>query len=146
MTLESVEKEKNTLEKRPDEKEVKISKRTLLIVQIAGAAIFGALSLIIEPIISPLVDLTKIYGYTLIDPTSIIWMICFYTFGPLSGILCAFIGMMGMMPTDPFTPVGPIMKFIPTVCLMIAPILILKLYKPENGSQKHCWKRFCNYS
>jgi riboflavin transporter FmnP len=50
------------------------------------------------------------------------------------------------MPFDPFTPIGPIMKFSATFYLIIVPIVFLKLSKNEEGvrnSQKI--KKLRNY-
>jgi len=140
MTLESksVKNRENSLEKRADEKEAKISPRTKLTLQLAGAAIFGALSAVAYPALKPLIDLTRVpEGLALFDPISIIWMTCFMLFGPIAGLLCCTVGFITLIPFDTSIPViAPAMKFAATLPLMIVPILVLRLYKKENGSQK----------
>lgn len=106
-----------------------------LTIQIAGAAIFGALSIAISFTASfiprhPL-------GFAFFDPVSIIWVLCFLIFGPLAGTLCSVIGMVGLMPFDPFAPLGPFMKFAATIPMILVPTILLKLYKmDEEGSDK----------
>ena len=123
--------------KRPDEKASKIANKTRFLIQIAGGAIFGALSAVVYPVLKPIIDLTRVpEGLALFDPISLIWMACFFIFGPLAGILCSLVGTVTLMPFDSFAPIGPLMKLAATFCLMIVPILLLRLYKQENGSQK----------
>jgi len=44
--------------------------------------------------------------------------------------------MFLLMPFDPFAPIGPLMKFAATFSLIIVPIVLLKLYKREEGVLK----------
>ena len=117
-----------------EEKESKGSKQSKLTIQIAGAAIFGALSIVLSFVAA---FLPRYMGFAYFDPVSIIWMLCFLIFGPLAGILCSIIGMVGLMPFDPFAPIGPFMKFAATIPMIIVPTLLLKLFKTdEDGSDK----------
>ncbi len=118
------------------EKKSTMTPKTRLTLQIAGAAIFGALSAIIFPILLPFINLTRVpQGLALFDPISIIWMTCFLIFGPLAGILCCFIGFIALIPFDTSIPViGPLMKLCATLPLIIIPTLYLKLYKKEETS------------
>ncbi|MFX0073397.1 MAG: ECF transporter S component [Candidatus Hermodarchaeota archaeon] len=115
-----------------NEKETFMAKKTLRIVQIAGAAIFGALSIVISALTTPIIPRIPGWGMAIFDPVSIIWMICFLIFGPLAGILCCIIGAFGLLLFDP-TGIGPFFKFIATIPLIIVPTLILKLYKRKVG-------------
>ena len=111
--------------------EIEARGNTQLTIQIAGAALFGALSIVLSALVVPIIPRIPGWGIAIIDPVSIIWVICFLIFGAKSGLLCCLIGMIGLMPFDPFTPIGPIMKFSATVALIIVPILFLKLYKED---------------
>jgi len=119
-----------------EEKKSIMTPKTRLTLQIAGAAIFGALSAIIFPILKPFIDLTRVpQGLALFDPISIIWMACFLIFGPLAGILCCVIGFATLIPFDTSIPViGPLMKLCATLPLVVIPTLFLKLYKQEKDS------------
>ena len=104
-----------------EEKVSFLSKKTRLTIQIVGAAIFSALSLIFSLYVVPYLPRTP-EGFAYFDPVSIIWFTCFLIFGPLAGILCCVIGMAVLFPFDPFTPIGPLMKFSATFSLIIVPI------------------------
>jgi len=118
-----------------EEKETFLAKRSRITVQLVGAAMFSALSLVVSLFIVPILPRTP-EGMAFFDPVSIIWMLCFLIFGPVAGLLCCVIGMFLLMPFDPFAPIGPLMKFAATVSLMIVPIVLLKLYKREEGILK----------
>jgi len=129
-----------------EEKESHMSKSSQLVLQISGAALFGALSLVVSIFTTSILPRIPVWGIAIIDPVSIIWIICFLIFGTRAGILCCVIGTFGLMPFDSFTPIGPIMKFSATFALIIVPIMFLKLYKHEEGvrnSQKI--KKMRNY-
>jgi len=117
-----------------EEKESKISKKTLFTLQIVGAAIFGALSLTVSLYVVPFLPRTP-EGFAYFDPVSIIWVSCFLIFGPLAGVLCCVIGTLVLFPFDPFAPIGPIMKFSATFALLIIPIFLLYLFKRQKGER-----------
>jgi len=128
------------------EKESHMSEPSQIILQISGAALFGALSLIVSVFTTPFLPRIPGWGIAIIDPVSIIWIMCFLIFGTRSGILCCVIGTICLLPFDPFTPIGPIMKFSATFALIIVPIMFLKLNRNELGvrnSQKI--KNLTNY-
>jgi riboflavin transporter FmnP len=118
-----------------EEKETFLSGNTRLTLQIVGAAIFSALSLIVSLYVVPYLPRTP-EGFAYFDPVSIIWVTCFLIFGPLAGVLCCVIGMTVLFPFDPFAPIGPLMKFSATFSLIIIPILMLYLYKREEEGRK----------
>jgi riboflavin transporter FmnP len=115
-----------------EEKQAFMARRSQLTLQIVGAAIFGALSLVMSVTIVPFLPRTP-EGLAYFDPISIIWVTCFLIFGPYAGILCCIIGTITLFPFDPFTPIGPLMKFAATFSLIIVPITLLKLYKKVEG-------------
>jgi riboflavin transporter FmnP len=115
-----------------DEIESFFSKKISFTIQIVGGAIFGALSLVFSLYVVPYLPRTP-QGFAYFDPVSIIWVTCFLIFGPLAGILCSVIGMLVLFPFDPFTPIGPIMKFSATFSLIIVPILLLYLFRRKKG-------------
>jgi len=117
-----------------EEKESYMSKSSQLVLQISGAALFGALSLVVSAFTTEIIPRVPGWGIALIDPVSIIWIICFLVFVAKSGILCCVIGTLGLMPFDNSLPIiGPLMKFSATVALIIVPIMVLKLYRNEEG-------------
>ena len=128
-----------------EEKESHMSKSSQLVLQIAGAALFSALSLILSIFTTPYLPQT-VEGFAYFDPVSIIWVTCFLIFGPLAGVLCCGIGSLMLMPFDDFAPIGPLMKFAATLSLIIVPILILKFIKrKENERKSQILKKINNY-
>lgn len=122
-----------------EEKESFMSRRSQLNLQIAGAALFSALSIVIGALLTPtLTKILRIPGWqiAIFDLISIIWVTCFFLFGEKAGILCCIIGSLGLMPFDDSAPIGPLMKLAATFSLIIVPIIFLKLYKREAGMRK----------
>ncbi|MHA1191038.1 MAG: ECF transporter S component [Promethearchaeota archaeon] len=124
------------------EKEIStvMSKRTRLTLEVTGAALFGALSLVLSAFLTPIIPRVPGWGIALVDPVSILWITCFLIFGPKSGLLCCLIGTLALFPFDPFAPIGPLMKLSATLSLIIVPIILLRLYKTDPGlrnSQKY---------
>jgi riboflavin transporter FmnP len=64
-----------------DEKETFLAYKSLKTIQIAGAAIFGALSVVISALTTPIIPRIPGWGMAIFDPVSIIWIICFLIFG-----------------------------------------------------------------
>lgn len=131
---------------REKEIETSMSKRTRLTLEVTGAALFGALSLVLSAFVTPIIPRIPVWGIAIIDPVSILWITCFLIFGPKSGLLCCLIGTLALFPFDPFAPIGPLMKLSATLSLIIVPILILRLYKTDPGfrnSQKY--KKLTSY-
>jgi len=121
-------------EVKQGELEVVRSKRSQLTIQIVGGAIFGALSLIFSLYVVPYLPRSP-EGFAYFDPVSIIWVTSFLIFGPMAGILSCVVGMVVLFPFDPFTPIGPLMKFSATFSLIIIPILLLYLFKRQAGER-----------
>ena len=117
-----------------EEKESHMSKSSQLVLQISGAALFGALSLVVSILTTSILPRVPGWGIAIIDPVSIIWIMCFLIFGTRAGILCCVIGTFGLMPIDVSLPIiGPLMKFSATFALIIVPILFLRLFRNEEG-------------
>lgn len=122
-----------------EEKESFMSKRSQLTLQIVGAALFGALSIVVGALITPtLTRVARIPGWfiAIIDLISLVWITCFYLFGVKAGILCCVIGTIGLMPFDESAPIGPLMKLAATLSLIIVPILFLRLYKNDGVTKR----------
>ncbi|MFX1594158.1 MAG: hypothetical protein ACFFCL_15820 [Promethearchaeota archaeon] len=119
------------------EKESKLSGKTLYTLEIAGAAIFGALSTILSVFTAPYLPRVPGMPIAYLDPVSFIWITCFLIFGVRSGLFCSIIGTVTLMFADlANAPWGPLMKFAATLSLIIVPIVFLKLYKKEEGIRK----------
>jgi len=128
-----------------EEKESHMSKSSQFVLQISGAALFSALSLILSIFVTPYLPQTP-EGFAYFDPISIIWVTCYLIFGPLAGILCCGIGSIAMMPFDDWAPIGPLMKLAATLSLIIIPILLLKFTKrKENIRKSQILKKPINY-
>jgi riboflavin transporter FmnP len=123
-----------TQEHFAEERETVMSKSSRIVLQISGAALFGALSLVVSAFTTKILPRIPGWGIAFIDPVSIIWVMCFLIFGAKSGLLCCAIGTLGLMPFDQSLPiVGPLMKFSATIPLIIVPILFLKLFRYKEG-------------
>ncbi|MEJ2249016.1 MAG: hypothetical protein P8Y97_05065 [Candidatus Lokiarchaeota archaeon] len=122
---EKIEFDEDTIEKSTVRS--KASQRTL---QIAGGAIFGALSTIIAIVLGPVINASRIqgWGFALFDPTSWVWITCFLIFGPLAGVISSITGSFGLLIIDP-TGIGPAFKFFATIPHIIIPIIIIKIWK-----------------
>lgn len=95
-------------------------------LKIAGAAIFGALSIIVSLLTTE--NLPRMpWGIAYFDPVSIIWLLAFLIFGVEAGILTCIIGMVGLMPFDPTPFVGPVMKFVATIWHVLIPYLVIRM-------------------
>jgi riboflavin transporter FmnP len=95
-------------------------------IEVTGAAIFGAASAVVAFILAPWLPRVPGWGIAFIDPVSILWVACYIVFGMRSGLIAAVIGTIGLLPVDPFTPWGPLMKFAATAPMIILPTLFLK--------------------
>ena len=117
----------------PGEIKVIRSKKSKSIIELAGGAIFGALSIVFALVLSPIINASRIQGWgiALFDPTSWIWIICFLIFSIRAGIICSITGSFGLLIIDP-TGIGPAFKFCATIPLILIPYFIFKL----NESQK----------
>ena len=138
MTLTSLSEEKqDTTSKRPDEKEAKMSHTAQITLQLVGAAIFSALSIVISIYIVPLLPRVPGMPMAYIDPISFIWITCFLVFGAEAGLLCCGIGTVGLMFADiANAPWGPLMKFAATFSLIIVPIIFTKISKRKSGERE----------
>ncbi|MFX1518444.1 MAG: hypothetical protein ACFFCD_00755 [Promethearchaeota archaeon] len=101
-------------------------------LEIAGAALFGALSIVVSFSAAFIPRLP--WGIALLDPISIVWIVCFLIFGIRSGIICSVAGTIGLMFFDPFAPIGPFMKLAATLPMMIIPLLILRATREKGSS------------
>ncbi|MFX1588906.1 MAG: ECF transporter S component [Promethearchaeota archaeon] len=123
-------------EKLPNEEQTIMTKRSRITLEITGAALFSALSIVVGTFLTPtLTNLLRIPGWfiAIIDLISLIWVVCFLLFGPRAGLVCCIVGTFGLMPFDPSAPVGPLMKLAATVSLIIVPIIFLKLFRHKEG-------------
>jgi len=123
-----------------------MSKGTRFTLEVTGAALFGAISLVLSAFLIPIIPRVPGWGIAIIDPVSILWITCFLIFGPKSGLFCCIIGTLALFPFDPLPAIGPLMKFSATLSLIVVPIMLLKLYKTVPGirnSQKY--KKLTSY-
>ena len=101
-------------------------------LEIAGAALFGALSIVVSFSAAFIPRLP--WGIALFDPIGIVWIVCFLIFGIRSGIICSVAGTMGLMFFDPFAPIGPLMKLAATLPMIVLPWAILRIKNKESCS------------
>ena len=115
------------------ELEVVRTKRSQLTIQIAGGAIFGALSAVVAFVLSPIINASRIPGWliAMFDPVSWVWIICFLIFGVYAGLMSSITGSFGLLIIDPSGWVGPIFKFFATIPLILIPYFIFKLKESQ---------------
>jgi len=120
-------------EVKPGEIEVVRTERSQLTIQIAGGAIFGALSAVVSFVLSPLINASRIPGWqiAMFDPTSWVWVTCFLIFGVYAGLISCSAGSIGLLLIDPSGWVGPLFKFCATVPLILIPYFIFKLKESQ---------------
>lgn len=116
-------------------REVPKNSQKKLTIEIAGAAIFGALSIALSYFSTEYIPRVA-WGLAYFDPVSIVWIMAFLIFGFRAGILTSFIGTLGLMPFDPFAPIGPLMKFGSTVWFILIPYLYSRLLLKSELSGK----------
>lgn len=98
-------------------------------IEVTGAAIFGAASAVVAVISAPYLPRVPGWGIAFIDPVSIFWVSCYLMFGMRSGLIAAVFGTIALLPVDPFTPWGPLMKFAATAPMIVLPTLFLKIMR-----------------
>ncbi|HUX99697.1 MAG TPA: hypothetical protein VMV49_09100 [Candidatus Deferrimicrobium sp.] len=99
------------------------------IIIIAAGAIFGALSMALSPFTGSIPKISVGWGMSILDPISIIWLICFLIFGWKSGLLASGIGTVGiaLLSPEPVAWLGALMKFSATISFIIVPTILAKL-------------------
>jgi len=112
--------------------------------KIGAAAVFGGLSFLLDALTAPYLPRVPGWGIGFIDPVSIIWVTSYLLFGLTVGLGTSVIGTLGLMFFDPFTPVGPIMKFLATLPIILALDggMRLRLFKPYSGGSLKPLRRF----
>jgi riboflavin transporter FmnP len=112
---------------------VRSETRSKLTIDIAGAAIFGALSIVVSQLTTASLPRMQ-WGIAFFDPVSLIWIAAFLIFGYRAGVLTCLIGMLGLMPFDPTPLVGPVMKFVATIGLVVIPWAYAKFATKQTPS------------
>ena len=116
--------------------------RKNITIEIVGAAIFSALSIVLSVYLPPF---RLAWGIAYFDPVSIILITSFLIFGFRAGILTSIIGTVGLILVDPFLAYfGPFMKFLSTIWFVIIPYLYIRLIKKSRFSGKEL-KKLSNY-
>ena len=111
---------------------------------IGASAVFGGLSLALAAFTAPYLPRMPGWGIAFIDPVSIIWITAYLIFGLTTGVVTSLIGTLGLLFFDPFTPIGPAMKFLATIPIILAFDFGLRLYKktPYSGESLKSLKRY----
>ncbi|MHA1562377.1 MAG: hypothetical protein ACTSPA_09660 [Promethearchaeota archaeon] len=116
--------------------------RKTITIEIVGAAIFSALSIVLSVFLPPF---RLAWGIAYFDPVSIIWITSFLIFGFRAGILTSIIGTVGLILVDPYLAYfGPFMKFLSTIWFVLIPYLYIRLIKKSIFSGKEL-KKLSNY-
>ena len=116
--------------------------RKNITIEIVGAAIFSALSIVLSVYLPPF---RLAWGIAYFDPVSIIWITSFLIFGFRAGILTSIIGTVGLILVDPFLAYfGPFMKFLSTIWFVLIPYLYIRLIKKSRFGGKEL-KKLSNY-
>ena len=75
--------------KLSDEEKSVMTKRSRITLEITGAALFSALSIVVGTFLTPtLTNLLRVPGWfiAIIDLISLIWVVCFLLFGARAGL------------------------------------------------------------
>ncbi len=111
---------------------------------IGASAIFGGLSLALAALTTPYLPRMPGWGIAFIDPVSIIWITAYLIFGFNTGVITSLIGTLGLMFFDPFTPIGPTMKFLATMPIILSFDFGMRLYRnvAYSGESLRSLKRY----
>jgi len=89
--------------------------------RVVVAALLAALSIAVTPIATYVPRLN--WGIALFDPTSIFWIIAFLMGGIWVGLVSMSAGVLLLNFFDPFAPVGPLVKLLATLPMIVIPWL-----------------------
>ncbi|MHA2068393.1 MAG: hypothetical protein ACXABY_28860, partial [Candidatus Thorarchaeota archaeon] len=99
--------------------------------KIAAAAILASLSVAVSPVAAALPRI-PLFGIAVFDPISLFWVIAFLLGGIWVGLFSMIAGGIMLNFFDPFPIIGPLLKFLATVPLVILPWLAVR----RNGDQE----------
>jgi hypothetical protein len=89
--------------------------------RVVVAALLAALSIAVTPVATYVPRLN--WGIALFDPTSIFWIIAFLIGGIWVGLVSMSAGVLLLNFFDPFAPVGPLVKLVATIPMIVIPWL-----------------------
>ncbi len=89
--------------------------------RVVVAALLAALSIAVTPTAAYVPRLS--WGIALFDPTSIFWIIAFLVGGIWVGLVSMSAGILLLNFFDPFAPVGPLVKLLATLPMIVIPWL-----------------------
>jgi riboflavin transporter len=81
-------------------------------VSLGGIAVFGALAVVLTTVSQALVLSFPIIPYLQFDLGEIAILLAFFIFGPVPGVVAAFIEFLTLMVLGQNAPIGPILKLI----------------------------------
>jgi riboflavin transporter FmnP len=99
-------------------------------VQVAGAAVFGALAAVVSVYLNFVYPLL---GWLRFDLGEIPVMFAFLVFGPMAGITSAFVQWLTLNFIGTFVPIGPAMKFAAVASTLLGLWLGIRLLRPIVG-------------
>ncbi|TFF84663.1 hypothetical protein EU523_01420 [Candidatus Heimdallarchaeota archaeon] len=109
------------------EEQLKESQGNTLLVELAGGAILGALSILLGLINQFLPEIPVIGGMKIFDLIALPMMVAFLIFGIKAGLLSTVIGCLGILTHGSSTAwIGMTAKFLATLPMIIVPWLLLR--------------------
>ncbi|TFG14984.1 hypothetical protein EU537_01715 [Candidatus Thorarchaeota archaeon] len=105
--------------------------------RVVVAALLAALSIAVTPTATYVPRLN--WGIALFDPTSIFWIIAFLIGGIWVGLVSMSAGVLLLNFFDPFAPVGPFVKLLATLPMIVIPWLGTKFvqWRSEGDPSYH---------
>ncbi|MHA1744637.1 MAG: hypothetical protein ACTSWW_01490, partial [Promethearchaeota archaeon] len=103
------------------------TRRTSIALEIAGTAVFSALSIILAGLSASFIPRVPFWQIAYFDPVSLIWISAYFLFGFRTGVLTSIIGAIGLIPFDPSGLIGPVMKFSATIWFILIPELFIRI-------------------
>lgn len=116
------------LESIPESDSSKKVKRVVL------ASVLASLSIAIAPI-AEIVPRIPGWGIAIFDPVSIFWIISFLIGGIWVGLVATIAGTIGLFLYDP-TAIGPVMKLIATLPMILVPAYGVRKLKNTKGEEE----------
>ena len=108
--------------------------------KVVVASVLASLSIAVAPIVE-IVPRIPGWGIALFDPVSLFWIVSFLIGGIWVGLVSTVAGTIGVFLYDP-TAIGPVMKLIATLPMIIVPWLGVRRLRREVGGESLSNARF----
>ncbi|MBK5114974.1 MAG: ECF transporter S component [Candidatus Heimdallarchaeota archaeon] len=142
LQIDKTEKQTDTIEGKLEQSdsedlpEMKEFKGKTLLVELAGGAILGGMSIVFAFLVNPYMPTVPLMGIKIIDFIAIPMILAYIVFGIRGGLLATLIGSVFILLLPEYLPwVGMLAKFSATIPMIIVPWLFFKTNKFTSKSR-----------